>query len=248
VSQAAQAHRQTDQKDFLMRMVKFISIRRSHLLTASLLSLRLVLPPLLVAAAPSPAQARLNAALTRRALTQQTVSQTQATELSRRREAARKQFADNFRELQVTGYALLREHEAGRLKPARLSKGVKSIQKRAKNLRSLTQLGEPPPDREKEAPPEPLAAPQAFDQAIRRLASLIYTFSHNPVHQNNKVFNTDEAARALRDLLAIIDLAKELENHAEKYAAPPPAPSPTPSAPATSGKKPGAEERPAPPD
>ena len=57
--------------------------------------------------------------------------------------------------------------------------------------------------------------PRQFDQSIRRIAKLIYDFAHNPIHQNSKVFNTDQAQQAQTDLLAIIDLSKAIENKAK---------------------------------
>ncbi|HEV2665609.1 MAG TPA: hypothetical protein VG324_11890, partial [Blastocatellia bacterium] len=63
-----------------------------------------------------------------------------------------------------------------------------------------------------------------FDESIRKLASLISEFAHNPVHQSNKVFNTDQAERAQTDLLTIINLSKALENKSKDYARPNPRP------------------------
>jgi hypothetical protein len=138
-----------------------------------------------------------------------------AGEEARARARARYQFAKNFRELQELGYRLLREHEAGRLKPAQLAKDAKAIQKRAQSLRSLLILGDDLP------PPEvigSLATPQEFDRSLRRLARLVYSFAHNPVHQNNKVFNMSEAARARADLATLIQLAKAIGGQAKSYA------------------------------
>jgi hypothetical protein len=137
-------------------------------------------------------------------------------DLSRAREAAREQFTKNFRELQESSRRLLREHEAGRLKSNLLSKQVKSIQKCAKNLRALLQLGEPEKLPQVNSSPQ---TPQAFDLFIRRLASVVSAFAHNPVHRNSKVFNTDDAARARDDLEMIIKLAKLLEDQARNYQA-----------------------------
>jgi hypothetical protein len=58
---------------------------------------------------------------------------------------------------------------------------------------------------------------QEFDESIRKLSKLIWDFAHNPVHQNNKVFNTDQAERAQTDLLTIINLSKALENKSKGY-------------------------------
>jgi len=130
---------------------------------------------------------------------------------------AHQQFIKNFRELQELGYGLLREHEAGRLKPAQLSKDAKSIHKRAKNLRSLLELGRQPLP-----PPELIglpATPQEFDRSIHRLARTIYTFAHNPVHQSNKVLNTREAAQARVDLANIIGLSQTIHRKAQNYVA-----------------------------
>jgi len=137
-------------------------------------------------------------------------------DLGRAKAAARQQFTKSFSQLQESSHALLREHEAGQLKPELLSKRLKTIQKCAKSLRLLLQLGEPEPLTEVNGVPR---TPQAFDQSIRRLTAIISTFVHNPIHQNNKVFNTGDATRARTDLERIITLSKTIEGQARKYTA-----------------------------
>lgn len=135
-------------------------------------------------------------------------------EKERDRLYARQQFTKNFRDLQLTSQNLLKDHEEKRLNPERLSKGVRIINKAAKTLRSLMALGNlaEPVKIDKE-----IKTPQQFDNSIRRLAKHIYDFAHNPIHQSNKVFNTDQAQQAQTDLLAIIDLSKAIENKAKSY-------------------------------
>jgi len=137
-------------------------------------------------------------------------------DLGRAKAAARQQFTKSFGDLQASSHALLREHEAGQLKPEMLSKRLKTIQKCAKSLRLLLQLGEPEPLTEVNGAP---STPQAFDQSIRRLAAIISTFVHNPIHKNNKVFNMGDATRARTDLERIIALSKTIEGQARKYTA-----------------------------
>lgn len=136
-------------------------------------------------------------------------------EQERERAYNRQQFTKNFRDLQLLGQNLLAEHEAQRLTSARLAKDSKSINKCAKALRALTALGSlaVPPKVNKN-----IATPQEYDKSIRLLAKHIWDFAHNPVHQNSKVFNTDQAGRAQTDLLAIIDLSKAIENKARGYS------------------------------
>ena len=135
-------------------------------------------------------------------------------EKERDRLYARQQFTKNFRDLQVTSQNLLKEHEEKRLNSERLSKDARVINKAAKALRALMALGAlaEPVKIDKE-----INTPQQFDTSIRRLAKHIYDFAHNPIHQSNKVFNTDQAQRAQTDLLAIIDLSKAIENKAKSY-------------------------------
>ncbi len=135
-------------------------------------------------------------------------------EKERDRLYARQQFTKNFRDLQLTSQNLLKEHEEKQLTPARLSKSVRIINKAAKALRSMMVLGDlaEPVKIDKE-----IMTPQQFDNSIRRLAKHIYDFAHNPIHQSNKVFNTDQAQQAQTDLLAIIDLSKAIENKAKSY-------------------------------
>ena len=125
-------------------------------------------------------------------------------------------FAKTFRELQEFGIEVLREHEAGRLTPPHLDKRAKSIHKAAKTLRSMINLGRRQPAQVSESP----ATPQEFDAAIRRLARLIRSFAHNPVHHNTKVFDTDQAERAGADLAAVIGLSKAIADGAKQYPTP----------------------------
>lgn len=135
--------------------------------------------------------------------------------LDREKEQARAEFSRNFTGLQNTGYALRNEHEARTLKPDKLEKYARAINKHARNLRALVVLGElDEPVRESR---EPLDNSKKFDQSIHRLARLIYAFAHNPVHQNRRVFDTDQARRARIDLEQIIILSKSLGNQAKGY-------------------------------
>ena len=135
-------------------------------------------------------------------------------ERERERAYAREQFKKNFRDLQLIGKELLQDHETARLTPDKLAKNARSINKCARTLRSLIALGE----MASEAPVnKEIVTAWQFDASIRRLASLISDFAHNPVHQSNKVFNTDQAERAQTDLLTIINLSKALENKSRRY-------------------------------
>ncbi len=142
----------------------------------------------------------------------------QATELAaneRARRATQQLFAENFRELQLLGIGLLKTHDEGSLLPQRLAKDARAIQRRARALRGLMVLGEPlaralQNDRQMRSPDE-------FDQAIRLLSQLVSDFAHNPIHRNSKVFNTNQAAQASADIVAIVDLAKVIERRARDY-------------------------------
>src|SRR5215207_3786967 len=137
---------------------------------------------------------------------------------ARERKAAKEQFSQNFRELQQIANTTLKAHDQRSLKASDLQKNVRGIQKRAKTLRGLTVLGEPA------SPPENYArkieSPAEFDRSIRTLARLVYDFAHNPVHQNTKVFDTNKAAKAIEDLINIINLAKIIEDNSDNYQPP----------------------------
>ncbi|HKQ78604.1 MAG TPA: hypothetical protein VJ810_33205 [Blastocatellia bacterium] len=143
-------------------------------------------------------------------------SQTPDKRLERERERAyaREQFTKNFRDLQLLGKELLKDHEATSLTPGKLSKSARSINKSARTLRSLIALGEMALE---EPVNKEIDTAQEFDESIRKLASLISEFAHNPVHQSNKIFNTDLAERAQTDLLTIINLSKALESKSNRY-------------------------------
>ncbi len=141
-------------------------------------------------------------------------SQGPTTQKDRERIQARQQFNKSFRDLQVLSQGLLREHESKRLTPGRLAKDVKSINKCAKNLRTLIALGNLASEKKVN---KEIDTPGEFDESIRQLAKLIWDFAHNSIHQNNKVFNMDEAARAQTDLLTIINLSKAIEDRAKNY-------------------------------
>lgn len=128
--------------------------------------------------------------------------------------AARQQFIENFRDIQLLGLGLLRDHQAERLTSKRLSEAAKSINKCARNLRSLLALGELAAEIEIN---EEIDTPLAFDEAIRKLAMVISDFAHNPQHQSSRVFNTDQAAKAQTDLLTIINLSKVIEQKSKRY-------------------------------
>ena len=136
-------------------------------------------------------------------------------ERERQRAYAREQFTKNFRDLQLLGKGLLQDHEATKLTPGKLAKSARSINKCAKTLRSLIALGEMASQVEVE---KDIDTARQFDESIRKLAGLISDFAHNPVHQSNKVFNTEQAERAQTDLLTIINLSKALENKSKGYA------------------------------
>ena len=138
-----------------------------------------------------------------------------AKDQARQRNYVRQQFAKDFRDLQHTSIGLLREHEKGRLTGTRLARDVKTINRCAKSLRHLMALGELPPLPDEEE----IDSAREFDQSIRRLSRVVYSFAHNPLHQNSKVFDLKHAARAQSDLAAIISLSKSLENQARGYAA-----------------------------
>lgn len=137
-------------------------------------------------------------------------------ERERERAYAREQFSKNFRDLQLLGKGLLRDHETTKLTTDKLAKGVRSINRCARTLRALIALGEMASE---EPINKQIDTAQEFDDSIRKLAGLIRDFAHNPVHQNNKVFNTDLAERAQTDLLTIINLSKALENKSKSYTA-----------------------------
>jgi hypothetical protein len=140
--------------------------------------------------------------------------QNKSIEAERNRAYARQQFQKNFKDLQTISQGLLKEHEAARLTPDRLAKDSKSINKCARNLRTMMALGEMAQEVEID---REIDTPKEFDQSIRRLHQLIYDFAHNPVHQNSKVFNTDQAERAQTDLLAIINLSKAMGDRSKSY-------------------------------
>src|SRR5262249_40760487 len=109
---------------------------------------------------------------------------------------------------------LLQDHEAAKLTSGKLAKNTKSINKCARALRALIAMGEMASEI---AINREIDTAREFDEAIRKLASLIWDFAHNPVHQSNKVFDTGLAERAQTDLLTIINLSKALENKSKGY-------------------------------
>jgi hypothetical protein len=152
------------------------------------------------------------------ALVPQSGSTTQANEAAAReraRKATQLEFKENFRSIQLEGVELLKSHEDGSLKPDKLAKDVRAIQKHARSLRGLLALG---PPATKPRPPAPeLVTAEDFDKAIRALSQLVSDFAHNPIHQNPKVFDTDQAGNAAAELVAIVDLAKLIERRARDY-------------------------------
>ncbi len=141
-------------------------------------------------------------------------SPTKQMEKERERAHAREQFTKNFRNLQLLSQGLLREHERARLTSGKLAKDTRSINKCARTLRTLIALGEMANEIEIN---KEIDTAREFDESIRKLSKLVRDFAHNPVHQSNKVFNTDQAERAQTDLLTIINLSKALEGKSKNY-------------------------------
>ncbi len=144
-----------------------------------------------------------------------TAQSAKPSDRERERAYNRQLFKKTFHDLQTLGQNLLKDHEAGRLTSSRLAKEAKTIQKCAKTIRSLTALGNL-------AKPEvinkDIDTPREYDESIRLLAKHIWDFAHNPVLQNTKVFNTNQAQQAQTNLEAIIDLSKAIESKAKGYA------------------------------
>jgi hypothetical protein len=137
-------------------------------------------------------------------------------EAERQKAVTKQQFAQNFRNLQTSSQAMLRDHEGGALTYKQLNQTARSINKSAKALRGLMALG----NLAESAEPfeKQIDSADKFDTAIRRLSQLIYDFAHSPVHQNSKVFDTKAAAKTQTQLLTIIELSKTLESLARNYA------------------------------
>lgn len=138
-----------------------------------------------------------------------------SAEKERERAMTRAQFTKNFKDIQTISQGLLREHEAKKLTPSRLAKDVKSINKCSKALRAMIGLGNLATETEIN---KEIDTPAEFDQEIRRLSKLVFDFAHNPVHQNSKVLNTNQAEQAQTDLLTIINLSKAIESRAKGYS------------------------------
>ena len=145
-------------------------------------------------------------------------SQDKRLERERDRAYAREQFTKNFRDIQTLGKELLQDHEGAKLTPSKLEKNTRMINKCARALRTLIALGEMAKEVEIN---RKIHTPREFDESIHKLSSLIWNFAHNPVHQSNKVFNTEQAERAQTDLLTIINLSKALEGKSRGYVASP---------------------------
>lgn len=142
-----------------------------------------------------------------------------AKPLERERERAynRQLFKKTFHDLQILSQNLLKDHESGRVTSGRLAKDVKAIHKCAKVIRSLTALGNLA---KAEVINKDIDTPKEYDESIRLLAKHIWDFAHNPVLQNTKVFNTDQAQQAQTNLEAIMDLSKAIESKAKGYVTP----------------------------
>ncbi len=126
----------------------------------------------------------------------------------------REQFTRNFKDLQLLGQGLLKDHETGKLNAKKLEKGAKSINRCARTLKPLLALGDLGEERNFD---KEIGTSDEFDSSIRKLGTLIWDFAHNPALKNSKVFDTKLAARAQSDLLTIIELSKVLGERAKTY-------------------------------
>ncbi len=141
-------------------------------------------------------------------------SRPRSPEAERDRAYLRQQFQKNFKNLQLLGQELLKDHNEARLTSDKLEKNTKAINKCGKTLRTLMALGDMANTVNLD---ENIDTAKEFDDSIRRLSELISDFAHNPVHQNSKVFNADQAERAQTDLLTIINLSRILTARAKTY-------------------------------
>lgn len=163
------------------------------------------------------------------------------SERARERAYAKEQFARHFKSIQVRSQLLLRLHEKRTLSTKQVREEAGQINKSARMLRQLIALGSLATKVEQKTQ---FATPEEFEEAIRKLANLVWEFAHNPVHQNGKVFNTQQAAAAQTDLLSIIELSRALQREGNGYQ--PPRVDPPPSLPAPSAD-PRPESAPVPP-
>lgn len=124
------------------------------------------------------------------------------------------QFTRNFKELQLLGQGLLKDHETGKLNAKKLEKGAKSINRCARTLKPILALGDLGEEQNFD---KEIGTSVEFDSSIRKLGTLIWDFAHNPALKNSKVFDTKHAARAQSDLLTIIELSKLLGDRAKTY-------------------------------
>lgn len=149
-------------------------------------------------------------------------------ERARERAYAKEQFARHFKSIQVRSQLLLRLHEKRTLSAKQLREEAGQINKSARMLRQLIALGSLATKVEQKTQ---FATPEEFEEAIRKLGNLVWEFAHNPVHQNGKVFNTQQAAAAQTDLLSIIELSRALRREGSGYRPPRVDPAPSPPAP-----------------
>jgi hypothetical protein len=165
----------------------------------------------------------------------QTNQPSSVVDKARERAYAREQFGRHFKSIQVRSQRLLRLHEEGSLSAKQLTEEAREIHKSARTLRQLIALGSLATKVEQRAH---FASPEEYGEGIRKLANLVWEFAHNPVHQNGKVFNTQQAAEAQTDLLSIIELSRALQRKGGGYP-PPPVPSPVaPASPAAPNEPP----------
>jgi hypothetical protein len=122
----------------------------------------------------------------------------------------------DFTRLQIVNKDLLRVALAkGTLDPGFVSKSVTEIKERAERLNKNLALPEPDQAGARDRTVVP-PGPDHLKRSVLRLGTLIFSFVDNPFFKEINVVDTQETAKARRDLEDIIELSGEIKKDSQQ--------------------------------
>jgi hypothetical protein len=129
------------------------------------------------------------------------------------------QIGEDFRRMQIANNEMMRATFArGAAQPLdfeRISKSTAEITRRAVRLRTNLELPDQGGDNSRDAGHE-IAGEKELRASLLSLDKLIMDFVNNPAFRERGVLDAQRAARANRDLSAIIKLSQKIKQRAEK--------------------------------
>ena len=137
---------------------------------------------------------------------------------AQRRDAtlAYSQIRDDYKQIQISNNDLLRLVAAGGALDLKVvTKSASDIKTRALRLKENLMLPEPKKLAERPKP-EALAEAAQLKPSLSKLDALIFEFVNNPIFDQTRAVNVEQAAKARRDLEEIIEISDQIKKCGER--------------------------------